>query len=227
MEAAVRRFGLLAASACAFLTGCPSFATLKTARALDPGQLQVTEATEVLAMTAPPNKGLAGVRPDVIIAGRYGVVKGLDVGFRVEPVAGFSGETTIQLSARQGRGPRDRPRCRLFPDARSVIPLRAEDDRRLSTEPLYTIWSATFPLLFGLNFGAGHQVVVAPRATWYFAQPGNAGAAQRPGGVQTLFGASLGVSLKTSHTLRVMPTRSTSPDRSAGPDTPMPHARLG
>ncbi len=195
---------LFAVCACALLTGCPSFATLKTARAIDPGQLQVTEATEVLAMTAPANKGLGGVRPAVIIAGRYGIVDGFDVGFRVEPVAGFSGETTIQLVRGKVMDLALGPGAGYFqtPGPIAYAPRTIEV---LSNEPLYTIWTTTLPLLAGFNFGAGHQVVVAPRASWYFVQPGNAGGQSRPGGVQTFLGGSLGISFKTSHTLRVMP----------------------
>jgi hypothetical protein len=208
---------LLAVYGCAslaFLTGCPSFATLKTARALDPGQLQVTEATEVLGMVAPPQKrlgmsaptddALGGVRPGVIIAGRYGVIPGLDVGFRVEPVAGFAGETTIQLARGKTADLALGPGAGYF-QTPGPIAYGARTIEQLSTSPLYTVVTGTFPVLFGVNFGPGHQVVLAPRATWYFVQSANAGGAPRPGGVQTLLGGSLGVSFKTSKTLRVMP----------------------
>ena len=188
----------------ALLTGCPSFATLKTARALDPGQLQVTEATEVLAMTTPTSRMPGGVRPGVVIAGRYGLVDGLDVGFRVEPVAGFSGETTIQIVRGKVMDLALGPGAGYFqtPGPITFAPRTIE---QLSTDPLYTIWSASFPVLVGFNFGLGHQVILAPRASWYFVQPGNAGAQSRAGGVETFLGGSVGISFKTSHTLRVMP----------------------
>jgi hypothetical protein len=195
---------LFLAGACALLTGCPSFATLKTARALDPGQLQLTAAAEVLGMTDPNGRGTGGVRPGILVGGRYGVASGFDVGFRLEPVAGLFGDTTIQLA-----------RGRLFDlalgpgvgyfQAPGPIAYSPKTIEELSSEPLYTIWSPTLPLLFGINFGAGHQVILAPRATWYFVQPGNAGGQPRAGGVQTLLGGSLGVSVKTSRTLRVTP----------------------
>jgi hypothetical protein len=195
---------LLAASACTLLTGCPSFATLKTARALDPGQLQVTEAMEVLGMTAPANKGIGGVRPAAIVAARYGVFEGLDVGFRAEPVGGLSGDTTIQLVRGKVMDLALAPGAGYFltPGPISFAPRTIEV---LANEPVYTIWSTTLPVLVGFNFGQGHQVVLAPRATVYFVQPGNSGGQPRPGGVETFLGGSFGISFKTSHTLRVMP----------------------
>jgi hypothetical protein len=194
----------LAVGVCPLLTGCPSFATLKTARALDPGQLQVTEATEVLGMTAPANKGLGGVRPGIIVGGRYGVSDGFDVGFRVEPVAGVSGDTTIQLVRGAVMDLSLGPGAGYFqsPGPISYGPRSIEV---LANEPMYTVWTTTLPLLLGFNFGQGHQVVLAPRATWYFVQPGNSGGQSRPGGIQTFLGGSFGISFKTSHTLRVMP----------------------
>jgi len=204
MNGSARINALFAACACALLTGCPSFATLKTARAVDPGQLQVTEATEVLGMTAPAGKGLGGVRPGVIITGRYGIVDGFDVGFRVEPVAGVSGDTTIQLVRGKVMDLALGPGAGYF-QTPGPIAFGPRSIEVLSDEPMYTIWSTTLPLLAGFNFGAGHQVVVAPRASWYFVQPGNAGGQARPGGVQTFLGGSFGISFKTSHTLRVMP----------------------
>jgi len=198
---------LFALAAGALLTGCPSFATLKTARALDPGQFQITGATEVLGQLAPTNKtdpGLGGARPTVIVAGRYGVATGFDVGFRVEVVAGLSADSTIQLlrsplvdiSLGPGVGYFQAP----GPIAYGPRPIEV-----LATEPLYTIWSVTMPLLLGFNFGAGNQVVVAPRVTSYFVQAGDGGGQWREGGIETFLGGSLGVSFKLSHTLRVMP----------------------
>ncbi len=198
---------LFAIVACALLTGCPSFATLKTARALDPGQLQMTGAMEVLGMTAPTNKanpGLGGVRPTIIVAGRYGVAQGFDVGVRLEVVAGISADTTIQLVR---SGPVDislGPGAGYF-QAPGPIAYGPRPIEVLATEPLYTIWSATVPLLVGFNFGQGNQVVLAPRVTTYFVQAGDGGGQWRQGGIETFLGGSLGVSLKLSPTLRVMP----------------------
>jgi hypothetical protein len=198
---------LFAVLACALLTGCPSFATLKTARALDPGQFQMTGATEVLGQTATANKtdpGLGGVRPSIIVAGRYGVAQGFDVGFRLEVVAGLSADTTIQLLR---GGPVDislGPGAGYFqapgPFAYGPRPIEV-----LATEPLYTVWSATLPLLFGFNFGEGNQVVLAPRVTTYFVQSGDGGGQWRQGGIETFLGGSAGISFKLSHSLRVMP----------------------
>jgi hypothetical protein len=195
---------LFAACACAFLTGCPSFATLHTARAIDPGQLQLTEATEVLGMTAPANTGLGGVRPSVILAGRYGVSDGFDVGFRIEPVAGFSGDTTIQIVHGKVMDLALGPGAGYF-QSPGPIAYGPRSIEVLANDAMYTIWTTTLPVLVGFNFGPGHQVVVAPRATWYFVQPGNGGGQSRPGGVETFLGGSFGISFKTSHTLRIMP----------------------
>ena len=204
----VLRKALFAVGACALLTGCPSFATLKTARALDPGQFQITGATEILGMTAPHNNvadpGLGGVRPGLLVAGRYGVAQGFDVGFRVEPVAGLSADTTIQLLRSDAVDISLGPGGGYF-QAPGPIAYGPRPIEVLATEPFYTIWSATFPLLVGFNFGQGNQVVLAPRATWYFVQPGNGGGQWRSGGVETFIGGSAGISFKVSHTLRVMP----------------------
>jgi hypothetical protein len=196
--------GSFAVLACTLLTGCPSFANLKTARALDPGQLQVTAAAEVLGMTDPRNKGVGGERPGVIVVGRAGVADGFDVGFRLEPVAGLSGETTIQIVRGKTVDLALGPGAGYF-QTPGPIAYSPKSIEVLSDEPLYTIWSVGLPVLVGFNFGPGHQVVLAPRATWYFVQSGNAGGQYRAGRVQTLLGGSLGISFKTSHTLRVMP----------------------
>jgi hypothetical protein len=197
------RLGLGAlASLC--LTGCPSFATLKTARALDPGQLQVTAASEVLGMAAPSGKGVGGVKPDMIAAMRYGVADGFDVGVRLEPVEGVSADTTIQIVRSRAIDVALGPGGGYF-QAPGPIGYEPKAIEELATSPLYTIWSASVPLLVGFNFPGGHQLVVAPRATAYFAQPGNPGGNPTPGGVEIFAGGSLGLSIKTSHALRVMP----------------------
>jgi hypothetical protein len=194
-------FGALA---CIWLTGCPSFATLKTARALDPGQLQVTAATEVLGMAAPSGKGVGGVRPDLVAAVRYGVADGFDVGARLEPVAGISGDTTIQIVRSRVIDVALGPGGGYF-QAPGRIGYEPKSIEELAESPLYTIWSASVPLLVGFNFPGGHQLVVAPRATAYFSQPGNPGGNPTTGGVEIFAGGSVGLSIKTSHALRVMP----------------------
>ncbi len=140
-----------------------------------------------------------GVRPSTILAGRYGLTKGVDIGGHLEPSAGFSGDATLQIVTSKVVDLAVGPGFGYF-QTPGPITYQSTPIAQYGLEPLYTIWSANLPVLFGYNFGQGHQVVVAPRASWYFVQP-NGG----PGGVETFLGGSLGVSLKVSRTIRVMP----------------------
>lgn len=201
------RLGVLAAASLSLmlLTGCPSFTSFRSARALQPGQLQMTGAAEVLGMTAPSNSGLGGARPSIGFAARYGVADGVDLGLKMGPIAGVAVDGTFQLA----RGPVDVALGPGFSYFSTPVPVGygPKTVEQLATSPDYTIVAPSVPVLVGVNLGRGHQLIFAPRATAWFVQPqaSQPGGGAVTGGMEILGGLSAGVSIKTFGRLRVMP----------------------
>lgn len=187
------------------LTGCPSFTDFRSARALDPGQLQLTGAAEVLGMAAPTQSGLGGARPSFAFAARYGVAKSIDIGVKIDPVAGAAFDATFQMV----RGPVDfalGPGLAYF-STPVPVGFGSKTVSDLASSPDYTIFAPSFPLLFGFNLGDGHQLVVEPRVAAWLVQPqaSQPGGNSVAGGMEILTGLTTGVSFKTWKQVRVMP----------------------
>jgi hypothetical protein len=182
---AARRW--LPALALASLAGCPSFSSLHTARALDKGDFQVTVAPEVIGITSTANTP-GGALPGVDIALRAGVADGLDLGLKLFPI-GLEFESTIQLIK---GGPLD---LALAPGVSYIFGVGSGE----------TVSALTFylPLLFGLNFGDGHQFVFGPKIIPDFIF--TSGSSTNQNAFALFAGGTVGLSLKLGPTFRIMP----------------------
>jgi hypothetical protein len=198
----------------AILSGCPSFMSVQTARALDKGQLEVTEAASVVGLTQNGN-GLAnegGTSPSIYFSTRYGLAEGWDIGAKLEPALGFIGTTTVQLV----HG--DVLDIALAPDVGFIkfpgpisIGTNASIEA-LSLQSNYTVLPLDVPILVGLNLPHDHQVVIGPRVSGWFSMPqpvSQPGTSAPPtgtsGGFELFAGGTAGVSFRASRQIRVMP----------------------
>jgi hypothetical protein len=194
-----------------FLTACPSFVNLQTARALDKGEYEVTTAASVIGTTSNvPNAEAGGAQPTVALLGRFGVADGLDLSLAFEPVLGLTAGATIQLI----RGKIDvalTPSIGYFQTPGPVTYGTNLSIEKLSLSPTYAAIPANLPLLFGLNLAHETQVVFGPRLSAAFVlsqaiyQPAPSSPAKTTGGTELFVGASLGVSFKVAKNVRIMP----------------------
>ena len=187
-------------------SGCASFSTMKTARAIDPGTTQVMAAGSVVGATVPFDDGSGRVHhpadPQFEIGVRYGIVDGFDLGAKVWSLGGELNSTISLVRSRFfdlalapsvglvnysfGTG------CDIYgncADTTSVLELFAK-----------------IPLLFGLRFGPQqeHEFVFGPEVVPITVLTGDDyGNGTSMSGV--LLGGVLGVSFKVSPWLRIMP----------------------
>jgi hypothetical protein len=181
------------------LSGCPSFTNLKTARAMDKGEYEITVAGEVGGISAPSSgasqNGVVLVYPQFEVAGRWGVTDGLDLGFKVYPI-GAEFDATIQLL----RGGFD---LALAPGvgAFGFGAFGGGDSVGYFAVPVH------LDVLAGLPFGDGHEFVFGPGLYSFFALTGSSGGGSSASstGVTLMAGGTVGVSLRAGRGLRIMP----------------------
>ncbi len=143
------------------LAACPSFAPLKTARALDQGEYQLTVAGAGVG-------GLNGqVQPQVEIAARFGVAKGFDLGGTLF-VWGAELDSTIQLIK---GGVFD---LALGPSV-SYFQINADSPDGEPNALTYNAVPVLFPVLCGINFGNAQQFVFGPEVAAYTLIGGDGG----------------------------------------------------
>ncbi len=192
----------LGALAVCLLSGCPSFTNLKTARALDQGEFQVTVAAELGSVSVPTTADTTGAvvfYPQFEVAGRWGVANGPDLGFKVYPV-GAEFDATIQLI----RGDFDlalSPGIGIF-----GIGFNASSDGSSQSEAYVSV-PVHLDLLAGVHFGAGHEFVIGPGLYTFFTLAGasSGGSSESATSVTAMAGGTVGVSFKFGHSFRIMP----------------------
>jgi hypothetical protein len=191
----------LASALTGLLSGCPSFSSLKTARALDKGEFQITVAAEVGGVSVPSSTQgylpASVVYPQFEVASRWGVSDGLDLGFKAYSL-GTEFDATIQLI----RGGFD---LALSPgvgvSAVVLFSPLAFGDFTAGNNFGYLYIPLHLDLLAGLQFGGQHQIVIGPSLYAMFTLASSNG--ESP--VTLLVGGSVGVSFKLSDTFRLMP----------------------
>jgi hypothetical protein len=189
-----------------FFSGCASFSTFKTARAIDPGETQVTASGGVIADTVPYNDGSGRQHtyadPQFELGVRYGIADGFDLGAKVWSL-GAELNSTISIV-----------RSRYFDLALApsvgVVNYSYGIDCDAAGYNCDTVnvleLFAKVPLLFGIRFGARqeHEFVFGPEVVPISALSGDDyGNGGTSSGV--LLGGLLGVSFKVSPWLRIMP----------------------
>lgn len=175
-------------TALALLSGCVAISSVQTADTLGPGRLQVGLEPGVagVAQQGPPSLVLA---PAADVAVRYGVFERLDVGGRF-------GQSGLELQAKVMVTPA------AWPVAVSLAPQLAGQLRFASTLAVTgQILNVGLPLLIGVRLGP-HQLVLGPRLHLFSTLPADA---QEGGSRLLAAGGSLGVALRVSRAVAVMP----------------------
>jgi hypothetical protein len=189
-------------------TGCASFSTMKTARAIDPGTSQVTFSGGVVGANVPYDDGSGRVHhpagPQFELGVRYGIADGFDLGAKVWALGGEL-NSTISLVRSSVFD------LALAPSIGIVSYNYGTDcdqfgyncDDSVDVLELF----AKIPLLFGVRFGPQqeHELVFGPEIVPVFVAAGdeNTGASVATSGA--LLGGVVGVSFKVSPWLRLMP----------------------
>ena len=193
--------------------GCPSFVNLQTARALDKGQFELTQAASVAGLT---HNGLAGngggAEPVVYVAARYGVADGIDVGLKFEPLVGFITSATLQLHHGNLFDLALTPDIGYFQFPGPVSYGTNISLEQLSIHPTYSIILFNLPLLVGINLPGEHQLVVGPRLSGWISlsetiyEAGSSSATTSThDGLELFAGGGVGMSFKVGPKVRVMP----------------------
>lgn len=196
----------LSAVALLGLAACPTFTNLKTARAIDQGEFQLTVAPEIIGAAIPAGNGTGSTNftlPQIEVAGRYGISDGFDIGARLW-IAGLELDSTISL-LRGGFDLALAPGVGFFgiggSSTASTNGSTSSSTASIMEVPIY------IPLLAGLNFGAGHQFVFGAEAIPTIVLLGSSsGASSSSGSAFELFaGGTAGVSFRVTPTFRIMP----------------------
>jgi hypothetical protein len=196
----------IAVAAIACFAGCASFSTFKTARALDQGQTQVTFSGSAIVDTIPYNDGTGRqyVRgdPQFELGVRYGIVDGFDLGVKVWSLGGEINSTISIVRSRYFD-------LALAPSVGlvnysydSACDAFGDNCNTINVLELF----AKVPLLFGVRFGPQqeHELVFGPEVVPITVLTGDDyGNGTSSSGL--LLGGVLGVSIKTTPWLRIMP----------------------
>jgi hypothetical protein len=187
-----------------FLSGCPSFTNLKTARGLDQGEFQFTAAPGVFvaalpAAAASPGESTTIPLPQLDLAARYGIVDGFDLGLKVW-LGGVEIDSTISL-LRGGFDLALAPGIGFF----GIGASNGNDSGSIFEVPIY------IPLLAGINVGYGHQFVFGveaiPNIVFASASSSDSNGTSTASGteVELFLGGTVGFSFKLGASFRIMP----------------------
>ena len=187
--------------------GCASFSTFKTARALDQGQTQVTLSGGVIADTVPSHDASGSqyveAAPQFELGIRYGIVDGFDLGAKVWSLGGEINSTISLVRSRYFD-------LALAPSVGLVNYSYDTDCDAFGNNCMNNIsvleLFAKVPLLFGVRFGPQqeHELVFGPEVVPITVLTGDDyGNSSASSGL--LLGGLLGISLKTTPWLRIMP----------------------
>lgn len=175
----------------AFLCGCPSVSTMGMARTLDQGHGQLMMAAEAVdyplstSVDGTPNRY---VLPQVELAGRYGLTDRLEIGGKAWLLgAGADLKIGVVRSEDMQRG----VDVSIDPGISYLGINIGEGDASLVT--------LTLPVLVGINFGGGHQLVLGPKVV--ASRAGSTGAFSTSASA----GGSLGIAFKLMPNLRLLP----------------------
>ena len=193
----LKRARLLAAlAALTSLCGCASITNLKTARALDKGEYELTVAMDFGGIAADNLSGWL-YYPEFEFAGRFGVTDGFDLGFKLSSYLGVELDATVQLV-------RGNFSLALASGVGFAAPLISFQD--VNTGDVVSV-PVHLDLLAGLSFGEGSQLVFGPGLYAFFtlAESASGDRSTNADAITLLGGGTLGVSFALSPTLRLMP----------------------
>ena len=198
-------------------TGCVSMTNLKTARAINPGQVQATTAVSFIGATNNTTPGTPGTNeteangPDVEVMARVGVVKNLDLGLKIG-TQGVAFQSTISFL----RGP-------LLVSTDNLLEEKSSIDLALAPSlgfyGFYHIapnvaapvtigpkdMSLTLPLLIGFNAPGGSQFIIAPTLIPIYGKNLVVNGITHPTVFSLLSGGTLGISFRVTEIFRIMP----------------------
>jgi hypothetical protein len=198
-------------------TGCVSMTNLKTARSINPGQVQATTAVSFIGAsnnTTPGNLATTtheGNGPDVEVMARVGVVKNLDLGVKIG-TQGVALQSTISLV----RGPFLINTDNML-DEKSSIDLAFAPS--IGFYGFYHIapnvadpvtigpkdFAITLPLLIGFNAFGGNQFIIGPTFIPIYGKNVVLNGYTHPTVFALLSGATMGISFRLSEVVRIMP----------------------
>lgn len=196
----------LATVALALFAGCASFATMKTARAIDPGTSEVMASVGAIGASVPRadgNGNVAQIDPQFEFGVRYGVVPGFDLGAKVWTLGGEV-DATISIIRSRYFDLALAPSLGLISYSYGTACDQFGNCGGTTNNVLELFGKV--PLLFGLRFGprGEHEFVFGPEvvpigilSTDYF------GYGSSTSGL--LVGGLAGVSMRVSPWLRMMP----------------------
>jgi hypothetical protein len=180
-------------------SGCVTLNTYQSANTLGKGhyELSVSAAVDGWNYVSSPGgcyQTCGQAIPQGDLSARYGVADAIDVGLRVGP-AGLEVLGKFQLSSRD--------------NSRVAVSFAPSIGGFVSPVDPTTRWlNTTLPLLIGLNFGAGHQLVLSPKVialtTNYSLNYNNFPSAQNA----LLAGTGVGVLLRLTDRFSIMPEAS-------------------
>ncbi len=183
----------------AFLTGCPSFTTMGTARTLPEGTTQFYVASGGVQLrdfrsTSGTGSTLETIGlPQFELGARHGVAESVEVGGKIW----FLGaELNSKVQLHRSDTPDSGIDLALGP-ALSAYPFTAQDSSGKDVQAIFA-W-AHLPLLIGVNVPGGSQLVLGPRISDLIAASG--------GNMTNVFwaGGSLGYAWKIGPTFRILP----------------------
>jgi len=199
-------------------TGCVSMTNLKTARAINPGQVQATTAVSFIGATnnsaTQGNVGQTQTEangPDVEVMARVGVVKDLDLGLKIG-TQGVAIQSTISFL----RGPLLVSTDNLL-DEKSSIDLAFAPSVGFygfyhiapNVAAPVTIGpkdvSLTLPLLIGFNAPGGSQFILAPTFIPIYGKNLVLNGITHPTVFSLLSGGTVGISFRVTEIFRIMP----------------------
>ncbi len=170
------------------VSGCVSLSSVQTADTLGAGRVQVGLEPGVAGVVAPSSKLTAAPAADLSL--RYGLFEHLDIGGRF-------GQSGLELQTRLMVTPR------AWPVVVSLAPSIAGTFRVSSNLAISgQLLNLALPLLVGVRFGAGHQVVFGPRVHLLGVVPSDP---NETGRRVWAAGGSVGLAFRVSEAVAVMP----------------------
>jgi hypothetical protein len=169
-------------------SGCVSLSSMQTADTLGRGRVQVGLEPGVAGVVDPSSKLTAAPAADLSV--RYGLFEHFDIGGRF-------GQSGLELQTRLMVTPR------AWPVVVSLAPSIAGTFRVASNLAITgQLLNISLPLLVGVRFGAGHQLVFGPRLHVLGVVPADPGETGRR---VWAAGGSLGLAFRISEAVVVMP----------------------
>ena len=198
-------------------TGCVSMTSLKTARAINPGQVQAATAVSFIGASNNTTTGNVGSTstsangPDVEVMARVGVIKDLDLGLKFGS-QGVAFQGTISFI----RGP-------LLVSTDNLLDEKSSIDLALApslgfygfyhiapnvADPI-TIgpkdMSLSIPLLIGFNAPGGSQFILGPTVIPIYGKNLVINGITHPTVFSLLMGGTLGISFRVTEIFGIMP----------------------